>query len=39
MADPQDDYDNEAMMTIINAGSQYGPNQNEADPQDFDDVS
>jgi hypothetical protein len=39
MADPQDDYENEAMMNIINAGSQYGPNLNEADPQDFDDGS
>jgi hypothetical protein len=36
MAEPQDDYDqNEAMMNIINAGTQYGPNQNEAD-QEFD---
>jgi len=32
MAHQQDDYDNEAMMNIINADSQYGPNQNEADP-------
>jgi hypothetical protein len=32
MADLQDDYENEAMMNIINACSQYGPNQNEADP-------
>ena len=39
MADQQDDYDNEAMMNIINADSQYGPNQNEADPQDFDNGS
>jgi hypothetical protein len=39
VADPQDDYDNEAMMNIINAGSQYGPNQNETDPHDFDDGS
>jgi len=31
MADPQEDYENEAMMNIINAGSQYGPNQNKAD--------
>jgi hypothetical protein len=33
MAEPQDDYDqNEAMMNIINAGTQYGPNnQDEAD--------
>jgi hypothetical protein len=28
----QDDYNhNEAMLNIINAGTQYGPNQNEAD--------
>jgi len=32
MVDLQDNYENEAMMNIINAGSQYGPNQNEADP-------
>ena len=40
MAQPQDDYDqNEAMMNIINADTQYGPNnQNEADPE-FDDGS
>ena len=40
MAEPQDDYDqNEAMMNIINAGTQYGPNnQNEANPK-FDDDS
>jgi len=40
MAEPQDDYDqNEAMMNIINADTQYGPNnQNEADPE-FDDGS
>ena len=39
MAEPQDDYDqNEAMMNIINAGTQYRPNQNEADPE-FDDDS
>ena len=40
MAQPQDDYDqNEAMMNIINAGTQYGPNnQDEADPE-FDDGS
>ena len=30
MADPQDDSENEAMMNIINVGTQYGPNQNEA---------
>jgi hypothetical protein len=34
MADTQDDYDhNEAMLNIINAGSQYGPNQNEVDQE------
>jgi hypothetical protein len=34
MAKPQDDYDqNEAMMNIINVGTQYGPNQNEANPE------
>ena len=40
MAKPQDDYcQNEAMMNIINAGTQYGPNNpNEADPE-FDDGS
>jgi hypothetical protein len=39
MAEPQNDYDqNEAMMNIINAGTQYGPKQNEADPE-FDDGS
>ena len=40
MAEPQDDYDqNEAMMNIINADTQCGPNnQNEADPE-FDDSS
>ena len=39
MAEPQDDYDqNEAMMNIINAGTQYRPNQNEADLE-FDDGS
>ena len=37
MADPQDDYQNEAMMDIINTGTQYGPN--EADNPDFDDDS
>ena len=33
MAEPQDDYDqNEDMINIINAGTQYGPNnQNKAD--------
>ena len=32
IAKPQDDYDqNEAMMNIINAGTQYRPNQNKAD--------
>jgi hypothetical protein len=31
MAEPQDDYDqNEAMMNIINAGTQYGTNRKEA---------
>ena len=39
MADPQEDYENEAMMNIINGGSQYGPNQNKVGPQDFDDDS
>ena len=39
MAEPQDDYDqNEAMMNIINAGTQYDPNQNEANSE-FDDGS
>ena len=40
MGEPQDDNDqNEAMMKIINAGTQYGPNnQDEADPE-FDDGS
>ena len=40
MAEPQNDYDqNEAMMNIINVGTQYGPNnQDEADPE-FDDDS
>ena len=39
MAKPQDDYDqNEAMMNIINADTQYGPNQNKTDPE-FDDGS
>ena len=40
MAEPQADYDqNEAMMNIINAGTQYGPNnQNKADLE-FDDGS
>jgi hypothetical protein len=34
MADPQDDYDhNEAMLNIINAVTQYAPNQNEADQE------
>jgi len=33
MADPQDDSENEAMMNIINVGTQYRPNQNEADPK------
>ena len=39
MAELQDDYDqNESMMNIINAGTQYGPNQNKADLE-FDDGS
>ena len=40
MAEPQDDYDqNQAIMNIINADTQYGPkNQDEADPK-FDDGS
>jgi len=39
IAEPQDDYDqNEARMNIINAGTQYDPNQNEVDPE-FDDSS
>ena len=39
MAEPQDDYDqNEAMMSIINAGTQFGPNQNKPNPE-FDDCS
>jgi len=39
MSEPQDNYDqNEAMMNIINAGTQYRPNQNEADLE-FDDGS
>ena len=40
MAEPQDNYDqNEAMMNIINACTQYGSNnQDKADPE-FDDVS
>ena len=39
MAEPKEDYDqNEAMMNIINVGTQYRPNQNEADPE-FDDGS
>jgi hypothetical protein len=34
MAELQDDYDqNEAMMNIINADTQYGPNQNKAHPE------
>lgn len=37
MAEPHDDFDqNETMMNIINASTQYGLNQNEAD-QVFDD--
>ena len=39
MSKPQDDYNqNEAVMNIINVGTQYGPNQNEVDPE-FDDSS
>ena len=40
MAEPQDDYDqNQAIMNIINADTQYGlNNQNEANPE-FDDGS
>ena len=37
MADPQDDNQNEAIMDIINAGTQYSPN--ETDNPDFDDDS
>ena len=37
MAEPQDDCEqNEPMMNIINAGTQYGPNQNETDPELYD---
>ena len=40
MAKPQDDYDqNEAMMNIINAGTQYGPNMADNNVTDFDDDS
>jgi hypothetical protein len=39
MDEPQDDYDqNEAMMNIINADTQYGTNRNEANSK-FDDAS
>ena len=40
MAEPQDEYDqNQAIMNIINADTQYSPNnQDEADPE-FDDGS
>jgi len=37
MADPQDDYQNEAMMDIINTGTQYGPNEADNNTADFDD--
>jgi hypothetical protein len=39
MADSQDDYQNEAMMDIINAGTQYGPNKADNNAADFDDGS
>jgi hypothetical protein len=39
MADSQDDYQNEAMMDIINAGTQYGPNEANNNTADFDDGS
>ena len=40
MAEPQDDYDqNEAMMNIINAGTQYGPNNQDKADLEFDDGS
>ena len=40
MVELQDDYEqNEAMMNIINADTQYGHNQSEAGPMDFDDGS
>ena len=38
MADPQDDYEqNEAMINIFNAGTQYGPNEADNNAADFDD--
>ena len=39
MDDPQDDYQNEAMMDIINAGTQYGPIEADNNVMDFDDGS
>ena len=39
MANPQDDYQNEAMMAIINVGNQYGLNEANNNPADFDDGS
>ena len=40
MAEPRDDYDqNEAMMNIINAGTQYGPNNQSEANSEFDDGS
>ena len=37
MANPQDDYQNEARMDIINAGTQYGPNEADNNATKFDD--
>ena len=37
MADQQDDYQNEAMMDIINAGTQYDSNEDDNNAADFDD--
>ena len=40
MAEPQDDYDqNEAMMNIINAGTQYSPNNQDEVDSEFDNDS
>ena len=39
MADQQDGYQNEAMMDIINAGTQYGPIAADNNAMDFDDGS
>ena len=39
MDDPQYDYQNEAMMDIINAGTQYGPIEADNNATDFDDGS